>query len=95
MKLHSSGEFVIVEVMAWITTVDEDRAEGLLERVYEGVRKRAGKVFNILKVQSTNPPVLQSSIGLYASIMHGESPLTRAKREMLAVVVSKLNNCHY
>jgi len=32
---------------------------------------------------------------LYAASMFGESPLTRAEREMLAVVVSARNACNY
>jgi alkylhydroperoxidase family enzyme len=52
-------------------------------------------VFNILKVQSQNPRVLHTGMSLYVSIMHDDSQLTRAQREMLAVVVSKANNCHY
>ena len=81
--------------MAWIKIIHQDRADGLLARIYNAAERRAGKVFNILKVQSTNPGALQSAISLYATIMHGESSLSRAQREMLAVVVSKVNNCHY
>ncbi len=81
--------------MAWITITDEPKADGLLAQIYEAARKRAGKVFNILKVQSLNPPVLQASMDLYVAVMKRESPLTRAQREMLAVVVSKANGCHY
>ena len=81
--------------MAWIKTVSEDEADGLLARIYEAARKRAGKVFNILKIQSQNPKSLQASMQLYTAVMHGESPLTRAQREMLAVVVSSANRCHY
>jgi len=81
--------------MAWIKTIDEDHADGMLDRIYAAARKRAGKVFNILKVQSQNPGALQGFMTLYATIMRGDSPLTRAQREMLAVVVSKANNCHY
>ena len=81
--------------MAWIKIIDQDGAAGLLARIYNAAQRRAGKVFNILKLQSTNPPALQSSISLYATIMHGESSLSRAQREMLAVVVSQVNNCHY
>ena len=32
---------------------------------------------------------------LYRAIMFGESALTRAERELLAVVVSCANDCHY
>ncbi len=81
--------------MAWVRIIDEDHADGMLDRIYAVARKRAGKVFNILKVQSQNPRVLHTGMSLYMSIMHEDSPLTRAQREMLAVVVSKANNCHY
>lgn len=81
--------------MAWIKIISESEADGLLKRIYDAAMKRAGKVFNILKVQSQNPPVLQAGISLYRDIMHGESPLTRAQREMLATVVSRINRCHY
>ncbi len=81
--------------MAWIDIIDEDAAEGALARVYEGARKHGGRVPNIMKVQSTNAASLQSCMGLHGTIMHGESPLTRAQREMMAVVVSRANNCHY
>ena len=81
--------------MAWIEQIDEDKAEGLLARVYDGAKKRAGQVYNILRVQSQNASSLQPSMALYSAIMHADSPLTRAQREMLAVVVSHANQCHY
>ena len=81
--------------MAFIQIVDEKDADGLLARIYDAARKRAGRVYNILKIQSQNPAALQGMIDLYAATVRGESPLTRAQREMLAVVVSRANNCHY
>lgn len=75
--------------------INEKRADGLLRKVYDAAIKRAGRVFNILKVQSQNPQALQASMSLYTTIMNGESPLSRAQREMLAVVVSRQNSCHY
>ncbi len=81
--------------MAWIETVDEADAQGLLARIYDSARERAGRVFHILKVQSLNPGALQGMLRLYQAASLGDSPLTRAQREMLAVVVSKTNNCHY
>jgi alkylhydroperoxidase family enzyme len=56
---------------------------------------RAGKVFGILRVQSLNPPALAASIDLYKALLFGRSVLTRVQREMLAVVVSKVNGCFY
>ncbi len=81
--------------MAWIEQVDDQQAAGLLEKIYADAKKRAGRVFNILKVQSLNPPTLRASMGLYMQTMHAESPVSRALREMIATVVSKINECHY
>lgn len=81
--------------MAWIKTIGERQADGLLGKVYEAAVKRAGRVFNILGVQSLNPEVLRASMGLYFEMMHKASPLSRAQREMIAVVVSRVNECHY
>ena len=81
--------------VAWIKTVGEDDATGLLASIYKSATARAGRVYQILKVQSQGPRALRSGMGLYTEIMHGESPLTRGQREMLAVVVSKVNACHY
>ena len=81
--------------MAWVEIIHEGEADGRLKRVYEAAVKRAGRVFNILKVQSQSPAALESCMALYSAIMKGDSPLSRAQREMLAVVVSKANDCHY
>ena len=81
--------------MAWIETIPEGEAQGDLYRSYDDAVDRAGKVWNIVKVMSLTPPTLRASMGLYLASVHGPSPLTRAQREMLAVVVSNANNCHY
>lgn len=81
--------------MAWIKIVHEGEAKDLLKRIYEAAIKRAGRVFQILKIQSLNPPVLKSSMDLYRDAMFGDSELSRAQREMLATVVSRANDCHY
>ena len=81
--------------MPWIRTVAEAGAEGALKAVYDEAVRRAGKVFNILKVMSLNAGTLRASMGLYAAVMHAASPLSRARREMLATVVSAANACVY
>lgn len=81
--------------MAWIRTVEPEEATGELKAEYEKAVRRAGRVFNILKVQSLNPDSLRASIDLYLATMHGPSGLSRAEREMLATVVSWANNCFY
>ncbi len=81
--------------MAWIDTIPEGEAQGELRRGYDDAVERAGKVWNIVKLMSLTPPTMRASMGLYLASVHGPSPLTRVQREMLAVVVSKVNNCHY
>lgn len=81
--------------MAWIETIAPDDAQGLLATLYKAFLERAGRVFGVLRLQSLNPPVLRAGVALYREIMHADSPLTRAQREMIAVVVSTANGCHY
>lgn len=81
--------------MAWIETVSEDDAEGKLSEVYRRIAGRSGGVANILKVQSLHPEGLSGHFSFYRTLMFGESPLSRAERESIAVVVSAENECHY
>ncbi len=81
--------------MAWIRTVSPEDAEGLLAKIYDAAKKRAGRVFGILRVMSLTPPTLEASMELYKRAMFGRSSLSRRQREMLAVVVSVTNECHY
>ncbi|MCE9635564.1 MAG: carboxymuconolactone decarboxylase family protein [Planctomycetes bacterium] len=81
--------------MAHIRLVRDDEATGLLKRLFDEAIARAGRVFGIVRLMSPNPPVLQASMAQYRAIMFGPSPLTRAQREMMAVVVSRVNHCFY
>ncbi len=81
--------------MAWIKMIEPDEATGELRTEYDGAVRRAGKVFNILKIQSLKPAALRASMELYLATMYGPSGLSRAEREMLATVVSWANRCFY
>lgn len=82
--------------MPWIHTIPPEGAEGLLRRIYDDAVRRAGRVFNVVRLQSLRPKVLDASMQLYLALMHSrEGALTRAQREMIAVVVSATNGCHY
>ncbi len=50
---------------------------------------------NILRVHTVHPRVMRQHYDLYVEIMHRPGPLTRVQREMVAVVVSATNGCHY
>jgi alkylhydroperoxidase family enzyme len=81
--------------MPWIKQVPISEATGLLKKQFDQAIERAGRVWHIVHIMSLNPRALRTSIGFYSSIMHGDSPLSRAQREMLATVVSVELNCHY
>lgn len=81
--------------MAWIKTIPPEEATGRLKKQYDEATRRAGRVFNIVGLQSLNPGVLDASIRLYIAIMFGPSSLSRAEREMIAVVTSQANDCFY
>jgi len=81
--------------MAYIEMIEPEEASGALKTEYETAIKRAGRVFNILKVQSLNADTLRASMQLYLATMHRPSGLSRAERELLATVVSQVNNCFY
>jgi uncharacterized peroxidase-related enzyme len=81
--------------MAYIETVPDAEADGALRRVYEASRKRDRRVAEVIRVLSQNPPALERFMALYGTIAYGPSGLSRAQREMIAIVVSKTNGCHY
>ncbi len=82
--------------MAWIELIAPERATGLLKQSYAAAVKRAGRVYNVIKLQSRRPRVLRASTQLYTEVMHSpDSPLSRAQREMIATVVSRTNGCFY
>jgi uncharacterized peroxidase-related enzyme len=81
--------------MPHLRLIEVDEATGELRREYEAAIERAGKVFNIVKSMCLRPAVLRRSMDLYKAIMFGPSDLSRAERELLAVVVSRANDCHY
>jgi len=81
--------------MAWIKIIDEENAEDSLKEQYDQLIEPWGGVDNILKIHSLNPESLAAHVKLYKTLMYGKSPLRRTEREMIAVVVSAINQCHY
>ena len=82
--------------MSWIETVDEGEAEGRLGELYAAMLDPAtGRVDNVLKIHSLHPEGLEAHWKLYRAAMRGTKGLRGVEREMIAVVVSRLNGCHY
>ena len=81
--------------MAWIDTINERDADESLKDQYAKLKDSRGGVDNILKIHSLNPESLDAHVRLYKTIMYGKSPIRRVNREMIAVLVSSINQCHY
>jgi alkylhydroperoxidase family enzyme len=82
--------------MANIRVIPDDEWSGQLGEIYPQVVDRTyGRVDNIMAVHSLNPRGLAAHQGLYASAMSGTATLRKAERELIALVVSLENHCHY
>ena len=81
---------------AWIATVEEDDAEGTLADLYQrSLDAGSERVDHILKVHSLHPEGLRAHLAVYRASMAGTPGLRKLEREMVAVIVSRANGCHY
>ena len=81
--------------MAWIRTIGKDEADDELSRLYDQIAPGDEVLDNILGIHSLHPRTLRDHLMLYRTLMHGEGPLARRERELVAVAVSSANSCHY
>ncbi|NNC81446.1 MAG: peroxidase [Acidimicrobiales bacterium] len=83
---------------AFIGIVPDDQWAGdeALAQQHDGVVDRGyGRVDNILAIHSLNPQAMAAHNALYTSAMSGTATLRKVEREMIALVVSLENHCHY
>ncbi|MXU64578.1 peroxidase-related enzyme [Oceanomicrobium pacificus] len=57
--------------------------------------EKLGLVPNVLRAYAHDIAQLDGFTALYNALMLGDSPLSKLEREMIAVVVSAENHCHY
>jgi alkylhydroperoxidase family enzyme len=50
---------------------------------------------NIIQIHGVHSRTLRQHYELYRELMYAKGPLSRIQREMIAVVVSATNDCHY
>ena len=82
--------------MAWIETIDEAQWQqelGALRR--QVIDPATGSVDNIMAIHSLDPASMKAHLGLYQQAMRPTASLPKVDREMIALVVSKANGCHY
>jgi len=78
-----------------IKTIEPEEATGRLLEIYNDIVKKRGKLADVHKIQSLRPESIVAHMDLYLEIMFSKSELSRAEREMMAVVVSVANGCEY
>ncbi|MXX46340.1 MAG: peroxidase [Acidimicrobiia bacterium] len=82
--------------MARIDVIPDDAWDGALGELYPRVVDPVyGRVDNILAVHSLNPRGMAAHQALYESAMAGTKTLRKVEREIIALVVSVHNDCHY
>jgi alkylhydroperoxidase family enzyme len=83
-------------IVAWIETIRENEWTGHLADLYPDVADRSrDRVDNIMQIHSLNPRGLVAHDALYRSAMRGTATLRKVDRELIAMVVSAANDCHY
>ena len=82
--------------MAWIRMVGDDEVSEELRPYLDAARDPAsGALDEIMRVHSLHPAGLGAHMSLYTAVMRGTPGLRKVDREMIALVVSGCNACHY
>ncbi len=82
--------------MAWISTQGKHEAQGELAELYqEACDPKTGELDNIMAIHSAHPAGLAAHLALYNAVMRGTPSLRKVERELIALVVSQENGCHY
>jgi uncharacterized peroxidase-related enzyme len=83
------------ERIAWLRLPPDDDAPEDVKELWAAPLERLGFVPNVLRAYAIRPRHLLLWNQFYDDLMRGESGLSKAQREMIAVVVSTTNRCHY
>ena len=81
--------------MSRIKVIQPEEATGRLHEIYNDIIEKRGKLADVHKIQSLRPESIVKHMDLYLEIMFSKSELSRAEREMMAVIVSVNNGCEY
>ncbi len=82
--------------MSFVKTVELEEARGTLAEIYaELTKSRNGRLPGALKSMSLNPEALLAVKHLNNTLTFGASTLGRRREEMIATLVSTMNDCDY
>ena len=83
------------EPLTWLRVPSEDELPEEVLELWRPSLEKLGFVPNVLRLFALRPSHLLAWNGHYEEAMKGDSGLTKAEREMIAVVVSVANRCRY
>lgn len=75
--------------------IQQEEATGRLKEIYDDLIQKRGQLAEVHKIQSLRQESIVKHIDLYMEIMFSKAELSRAEREMMAVVTSVSNQCFY
>ena len=81
--------------MAFIKYIPYETASDELKSLYERLGGASRQPANIVRIAGLNPKAMAAHVQLFRTTMTQKSPLSRQQREMIATVVSAINQCHY
>lgn len=82
--------------MAYIETFDDREWDGELAELRPKVVDPAyERVDNIMSIHSLDPNSMRVHLDLYRQAMRSTKTLRKVDREMIALVVSQINECRY
>jgi uncharacterized peroxidase-related enzyme len=80
---------------SWLRVPPAEDVPAEVRPLFDKADEKLGFVPNVLRVYALRPRHLELWNAFYDELMRGESTLTKVQREMIAVVVSTVNRCHY
>lgn len=83
------------ERIAWLPIADEAALDDDLRALFGKARERLGYIPNVFKVYASRPERFRKWRAHLNEVTRGESELSAAEREMIAVAVSSQNHCLY
>lgn len=81
--------------LSWLRVPSDDEIPDEVKELWEFPLEKIGFVPNVLRIYALRAAHALGWWGHYDELLRGESGLTKAQREMIAVVVSTANDCHY
>lgn len=83
------------ERLTWLRVPDENELPPEVLELWAPSLEKLGFVPNVLRLYALRPSHLLAWTAHYDELMKGDSGLSKAEREMIAVVVSIANDCRY